>query len=307
MTTEREITFTSASLRLAGTLRLPDSGGRCPAVLLIPGSGQVDRNENAAKLPINAFHDIAVALSGQGFATLRYDKRGVGASAGNFYASGFFDNVADAGAALEYLRSLEEIQPDRLFLLGHSEGGLIATRLAATGAQVAGVILLAGPAQSGEQVLLWQSVQVMKGMHGLNKWIIDLFHIDIRKAEQKQLDKIKRSRKDWYRVQGIAKLNAKWFREFMAYQPAEDFPKIQAPVLAIAGSKDIQVDPADLEKMAGLVRSDFEAHLVPGLTHILRTEAGEPTVSAYKQQVTQPVDSQVLQLVSEWLRKKTTG
>lgn len=305
MTIEHELIFPSASLHLAGTLRLPDSARPCPAVLLIPGSGQVDRNENAAKLPINAFHDIAEHLSEQGVAAFRYDKRGVGASEGNFWETGFLDNLADAAAALSYLKAQREIQPVKVFLLGHSEGALIATHLAAAGAEVAGVILLAGPAQRGEEVLRWQAVQVMKGMHGFNKWLIDLLHVDVRKAQQKQLDKIKRSKKNWYRVQMVAKVNARWLREFMAYDPADDLPKIRVPVLAITGTKDIQVDPADLGRMAGLVRSEYESHAVTNLTHLLRTEPGEPTLSTYKQQVTQPVDPQVLQIISEWLRKKT--
>ena len=112
---------------------------------------------------------------------------------GDYWETGFFDHVTDAGAALGFLKAQPEVRPEKVFLLGHSEGALIATRLAGTGAQVAGVILLAGPAQTGEQVLIWQSAQVLKGMHGFNKWLIDLFHIDARKAQQKQLDKLKRS------------------------------------------------------------------------------------------------------------------
>ncbi len=93
----------------------------------------------------------------------------------------------------------------------------------------------------------------------------------------------------------------------MAYNPADDLPKIQVPVLALTGSKDIQVDPADLGQMAGLVKAGFESHILPNITHILRAEPGEPTLSTYKQQVAQPVDKNVLQTISEWLRKKTTA
>ena len=306
MMIERDVIFASGSLHLAGTLRLPAADGQWPAVLLVPGSGQVDRNENAAKLRINAFHDIAVHLSEQGIATLRYDKRGVGASEGNFWETGFFDNVTDAGAALGFLKSQKEIRADKVFLLGHSEGAMTSTRLAATGAGVTGVILLAGPARKGEDVLVWQCEQVVKGMRGFNKWLINLFHMDVRKSQQKQLDKIKKSNKNSYRVRGVVKLNAKWFREFMAYNPADDLPKIQVPVLALTGSKDIQVAPADLGQMAGLVKAEFESHLLPDITHLLRVEPGEPTLSTYKQQIAQPVDRSVLQTISEWLRKKTT-
>ncbi len=305
MMIERDVIFASGSLHLAGTLRLPAADGQWPAVLLVPGSGQVDRNENAAKLRINAFHDIAVHLSEQGIATLRYDKRGVGASEGNFWETGFFDNVTDAGAALGFLKSQKEIRADKVFLLGHSEGAMTSTRLAATGAGVTGVILLAGPARKGEDVLVWQCEQVVKGMRGFNKWLINLFHMDVRKSQQKQLDKIKKSNKNSYRVRGVVKLNAKWFREFMAYNPADDLPKIQVPVLALTGSKDIQVAPADLGQMAGLVKAEFESHLLPDITHLLRAEPGEPTLSTYKQQIDQPVDKSVLLAVSEWLRKKT--
>ncbi len=153
-------------------------------------------------------------------------------------------------------------------------------------------------------MLVWQSAQVLKGMRGFNKWLIDVFHIDTRKALQKQLDKIKRSTKNSLRIQMVAKLNAKWLREFMAYDPSEDLPKIQAPVLAITGTKDIQVDPADLDRMAGLVHSEFESHLVPDLTHLLRAEPGQPTLSTYKWQIIQPVDPRVMQLISEWLAEK---
>jgi pimeloyl-ACP methyl ester carboxylesterase len=304
MTIEREVILPSGPLQLAGSLRLPEAGRPCPAVLLIPGSGQVDRDENAHKAPLNVLHEIAVALSDQGIASLRFDKRGVGASGGDYWETGFYDHVTDAAAALDFLQAQPEIRPGKLFLLGHSEGSLIATRLAGTGSQVAGVILLAGPAQNGEQVLLWQAARIVKGMKGYNKWLIDLFHIDTRKAQQKQLDKIKRSTKNSMRIQLVARLNAKWFREFMAYDPAEDLPKIQAPVLAISGTKDIQVDPADLDRMAGLVRSEFESHAVPDLTHLLRSEPGQPSLSTYKRQLTQPLDIRVLQLISEWLARQ---
>jgi hypothetical protein len=279
---------------------LPEGTGPWPAVLLIAGSGRVDRNENAKRFAIDALHQVALYLAGQGVATLRYDKRGVGQSEGDYYESGFFDQVFDASSALDYLKSREDIRADLVFLLGHSEGALIATRMAGTGADVAGAILLAGTARSGEEVLKWQTEQVMKGLHGFNKWLIDLLHIDVLKREAEQLDKIKRSTKNAYRVQ-LAKINARWLREFMAYDPAQDLPNIQVPVLAITGSKDIQVMPADLERMRALVPGEFEGHEIPDVTHMLRAEAGEPSISQYKAEILQPVDSRILSLISTWL------
>jgi pimeloyl-ACP methyl ester carboxylesterase len=298
MTIEREVSFYSGPHILTGTLTLPDAQGTFPGVLLVPGSGQVDRNENAKKLAITAMN-----LAKKGIATLRYDKRGVGESQGDFWETGFYDNVSDAAVALHFLKFNEYIQPDYVFVLGHSEGAVIATRLAGTGADVAGVILLAGTAESGEEVMLWQGEQVANGMHGLNGFLIKALHVDIQKAQRQQLEKIKHSTREWYRVQLFAKLNAKWMREFLEYNPVDDLPNIQVPVLAITGSKDIQVNPTDLKRMAELVPSEFEWHEVPDVTHILRDEAGEPTLSTYRQQVRQPVDERVLNFISDWLKR----
>lgn len=305
MATEHDVQFKSGSLQLAGTMMLPDSDGHFPGVLLIPGSGPVDRNENAKRLHINSLQEIASHLTEHGIATLRYDKRGVGASEGNFWETGFFNNVSDASAALDYLKSRDQILPESVFLLGHSEGALTATRMAGTGTDVTGVILLAGTARSGEELLQWQIGQVIKGLRGFNRWLINFLHIDVRKAQRKQIEKIKRTERNWYRTQLIVKVNAKWLREFMEYNPVEDLSKIQVPVLAITGSKDIQVDPADLSRMAELVKTEFDGREVLNLTHLLRTEPGEPTLSTYKQQVTQPVDKQVLQIIIEWIKRKT--
>jgi pimeloyl-ACP methyl ester carboxylesterase len=304
MTIEKEMTFESDSLHLAGTLVMPHPEGRLPGVVLIPGSGMVDRNENSKKLQINAFRDIANHLAGEGIASWRYDKRGVGESEGDFLKSGFYDNVSDALSALNFLKSQDCIQADKVFLIGHSEGALISTRLAGTGAEVAGVVLLAGAAQPGEDILTWQATQIVKGMRGFNKWLINFLHIDVQKSQRKQLEKIKNSTKDSYRVGLISKLNAKWFREFLSYNPAEDLSKIQVPVLAITGTKDIQVNPDDISRMEELVKSDFEGHKVLDLTHILRVELGQPSLSTYKEQVHHPVDERVLLLISDWLHRR---
>jgi len=307
MAIEQEIQFYSGPHILTGTLTIPDTPGyegTFPGVLLIPGSGQVDRDENAKKLAIDALREIATDLANKGIASLRYDKRGVGESQGDFWSTGFYDNVSDAATALHFLKFNEHTQPKHVFILGHSEGAVIATRLAATGADVAGVILLAGTAESGEDEMLWQGEQVAKGIHGLNGFLIKALHLDVQKMQRKQLDKIKLSTKDWYRIGLVAKINAKWTREFLSYNPAEDLPRIQVPVLGITGSKDIQVDPSDLLHMAGLLKSEFEWHEVPNVTHILRAEAGQATLSTYRQQVQQPVDERVLNLISDWLKRQ---
>ena len=303
---EHEIKFKSDRLELAGTVALPDSGGPFPGLLFIAGSGQVDRNENHKKIRLNAFYDISHYLAQNGIASLRYDKRGVGQSDGDFWATGLYDNAQDAQAALQYLKQQKNIQPENIFILGHSEGAFIATKLAGGGAEVAGIILLAGGAQSGEAVLKWQVIQVTKGLKGINGWLIKILRINVSKAQEKQIDKIKQSTKDWYRQQLIAKINAKWLREFMAYDPASDLARITVPVLAITGSKDIQVDPADLERMAHIVKAPFELHLIQDMTHILRVEEGDSTIAKCKDEIKKPIEPKVLEIIVHWLENRIT-
>lgn len=301
----KEVSFQSGPWCLAGTLLLPAAEGRFPVVLLLPGSGPLDRDENAKIIAINAMREIANHLAGQGIATFRYDKRGVGASEGDYYRTGFFDLIEDAAAALDWLKAQEQIQSEKVFVLGHSEGAGITMRLAGRGAEVAGIILLGGWTQSGEETLLWQAEQVVPTMGGFNAWLIKVLHIDIRKVQKKQFEKIKRSTKDWYRQLHV-KVNAKWLREFLIYTPAEDLANIHIPVLAITGTKDIQIDPAELDRMAGLVKGEFECHKLPDVTHMLRADhsPGRPTTATYKDQIRKPVDESILKILSLWLGRQ---
>ncbi|HUC84912.1 MAG TPA: alpha/beta fold hydrolase [Candidatus Acidoferrales bacterium] len=301
--TERQVQFESEGRRLSGTVTLPDAAERRPAVLLICGSGQLDRDESAPQLRMDAFRQIAAHLGEHGFGSLRFDKRGVGKSEGNFWETGFSDNVVDAHAALNCLRSQAGVEPGRVFVLGHSEGASIAMRLAGGGADMAGAILLAGTAHSGEECLVWQAARIVEGLRGFNKWLIQLLHIDVLKSQRKALDKIKKTKKNCIRLKLIKKLNAKWFREFLAYDPAQDLARMTVPVLAITGSKDIQVNPEDLKVMAKLIPGSFEFQEIPDVTHLLRAEPGEPSIATYKQQVKRPLDARLLRVVVDWLER----
>ena len=109
------------------------------------------------------------------------------------------------------------------------------------------------------------------------------------------------------RVQLVQKINAKWMREFLTYDPAKDLAHISVPVLAIAGSKDIQVDPGDLQRMKELVMAQYEAHELPDVMHLLRRDPGEPTLANYKKQILEPVEPELLNAVLEWLDRRIAG
>jgi pimeloyl-ACP methyl ester carboxylesterase len=300
---ESIISIPSSDLALEGTLT---SGGPLPgpAALLISGSGPVDRDSNAKRLPINVMGQIATELAANGITSLRYDKRGVGRSEGDYVSTGFNDNIDDARAALTALRARPEVDADQVVVIGHSEGALIASALAAD-EQLAGVALLAGAATNGRDVLRWQAQQVASTLPKPVKLLMKLLRQDLVRTQTKRLERIESSTDDVIRIQFV-KLNAKWFREFMAFEPATALRQAAVPVLAVTGTKDIQVNPADVELMEYAVPGPFTGHLVDDVSHLLRTEPGPPSLRTYKQQARRPLDERVTQLLTDWVAIHTS-
>ncbi|NJC73574.1 alpha/beta hydrolase [Planosporangium thailandense] len=303
-TTDLDVRFTSGVETLAGSLRLPAGSGPFPAVLLITGSGPLDRNADHRRLPIGVSRQLADAFAARGVASLRYDKRGVGESTGTFLAAGLTDNIADARAALAALAGRPEIDPDRLFVIGHSEGAVIATALAAReDARIAGVVLLAGPARTGAENLRWQAAAIVPSLPAPVRALLRLMRTDLVAKATKSHERLRRTTTDVVRIQG-RKLNAKWFREYLDYDPAADLARLRVPVCAVTGDKDIQVPPDDLERIAALVPVPVETHRLPGVTHLLRREDGPATLRTYKKQVRRPVEPELVRIVTDWVARR---
>lgn len=150
---ERTVTFEnpSAGASLAGTLAVPDGPDPCPVAILVHGQGPLDRDMSFGHL--KPFRTLAEHLAASGIGSLRYDKRGVGKSGGDFGAATRRELVGDVVAALEFLERREEVLPDRIGLIGQSEGGVIAPMVASICDDVAFAVLLAGPAVSGRENL----------------------------------------------------------------------------------------------------------------------------------------------------------
>ncbi|MDW3177800.1 MAG: alpha/beta fold hydrolase [Acidimicrobiia bacterium] len=295
-----EISFRSGVTKLVGTLTEPTPRGRGPIALLISGSGKIDRDSNMKRMPIDVMGQVAAHLEGAGVSSFRYDKRGVGASEGDFSTTGFHDNVTDAKAAIASLRDRLQVQERPMFVVGHSEGALIAAELVAADSTLAGAVLLAGTATSGEDVLRWQAEGLAKTLPKPVKLIMGLLRQDLAKTQSKRLAQIKASTDDVIRMQFV-KVNAKWMREFMAHDPQETLLRIDLPLLAITGSKDVQVNPADVERIVELAGEDSSGHVLEDVTHLLRSDDGPATVRTYKKQIKRPVDVRVLNMISTWI------
>jgi len=298
--TEREVTFESGDgTTLSGTLAVPSGGASGPAAVIVGGSGEIDRDGDHARMPIGISRAVAHALARNGVASLRYDKRGVGASDGDFMTAGLGDNVEDAAAAVEWLGTTGGFARDALAVIGHSEGACLAMALGARGGAPAAVVLLAGPAVTGREVLLWQTGKAADGLPTAVRSVLRVLRVDVPARQRKAFDRLARSETDVARL-GTRKVNARWFREFLEFDPKPLLRENHSPVLAITGAKDIQVDPDDLAAIADLVPGDVDTVRVPDLTHLLRRDPNPPSLGAYRKLVRDPVDAEVLSLVADW-------
>jgi alpha-beta hydrolase superfamily lysophospholipase len=300
---ERVIRFASGDTMLGGTLVTPGLGEPVRgAAVVLTGSGALDRDGSQQRAPLDVSRQLAASLAATGVATLRYDKRGIGTSGGDYLATGFHDNVDDARAALQTLASRADTANVPRFVIGHSEGAMIAAVLAAeSDNHLAGAVLLAMPAKTGEQTLLWQAAQIAPTLPGPVKAVLKLFRTGPVKQQRALLDRLADTTSDVTRIRGV-KMNAKWFRELLAFDPIPVLRAITVPVLAITGDKDLQVDPADLDEIAANVRGPVTVRRVPDLTHILRRDPAEPSIGAYRKLLREPVDGAVLQDISAWIR-----
>jgi uncharacterized protein len=287
---------------LAGTYA--EAAEPVAAALLIPGSGRTDRNSDVRlpggqKLRGAITRALAEALGPAGVSSLRFDKRGVGASGGDYLSTGMAQRYADVQAARDWLAAKTAGLP--LLAIGHSEGTYYAAQLAADG-QTAGITLLSGSTRTGADVLTYQVAELADKMPTVAKLILRLMRTDVVRAQRKNLAKILASPNDVIRVQGT-RVNARWTRDFVAYDPAPVLARVSVPVLAITGGHDLQVPPSDVEVMGQLVAGPFEGHVVGDLSHLLRPDPDSTGPRGYRRQARQAVSPEVLRLVTDWVAR----
>ncbi|WP_218135726.1 alpha/beta hydrolase family protein [Nonomuraea jiangxiensis] len=284
-------------LRLSGTMTLPGVQGPYPAVLLLL-PGNLDREGNAGKGRVELGRALAAALAAQGVATYRYDRRGVGATPGDWRATAFYQHRQDAAAALRQLAERPDVSVAGA--IGYSEGALHAAALGAReGARA--VVMLCGHAKTGEETLLWWAAR--QDEIGL-PWVMRLMVLlmgrrTMRDLAARMVAKVKATTGDVARVYGM-RIGARAYREFLTYDPRKDLADVRVPLLAITGDKDVQVDPDDLDLIAELVPGPVETRRFPDLTHLLRRDPGPATQRTYGEQYRRPVDPGLVADVATW-------
>lgn len=303
VTTEERFDFHVDNTTLAGTLMhaTPALGGwPAPVALLLSGSGPLDRDSNMPKQKIDVMKQVAEHLARCGVSSVRFDKRGVGDSGGDFHTTGFMDNMDDAEAALHAMAQHPSLRGADRYVIGHSAGALIAVELAVRVPELRGAVLLSCPATRGEDVLRWQAGRLTTTLPKPLRGLLRLLRHDVERTQLKRIGQIMETTEDSVRMQFV-KVNAKWMREFIDHDPAASLAALRIPVLALTGSKDIQVDPDDVERIVEMTRPHGSGTVLENITHLLRSEPGTASILSYKKQMKRPVDPQVLQAVSQWI------
>jgi uncharacterized protein len=290
-TAEEVAVPTPGGWTLAGTLTLPkERRGRVPAVVTITGSGQQDRDERLTGVGgYRPMRQVADTLGRRGIAVLRFDDRGAGASGGAADSATTADFADDVRAVVAYLRSRPEIDPDRIALVGHSEGGVIAPMVAAEDPRIAGVVLVAGTANTGREVLDYQ----------LRRAIAADTSVAAEKRDSAYLA---------FRAQFDATTGATpWFRFFQPYDPKATARRVKAPALILQGETDRQVTADQAELLAAAIREggnrDVTVHVFPGVNHLLlRDPDGSP--QGYTRLPDTKVVPELLGVLADWLAAK---
>lgn len=309
---EKEVIVESDGNSLAGTLCLPENMEDCPVVLMVHGSGPLDRNENSKHGELNIFNTLSAHLLNEGIGTLRYDKRGCAKSTGDYYTTGHMDLVADANAWVEYIKGHTLTAEKKIYVLGHSEGAVIAPQVFANHESITGIILLCPFVQNFESILIRQAVNMQKDIDtakGFRAGVVRLFFKvfgNLVNHQKKLIKKLKSSQKPTLRYWFI-RISSKWFRELMELDTEAVYKKVTCPALLIGGAKDLQCDPGDVEEIRKLIKGEATCFVMDDLTHILRIDEEPPAYSHYQKLLKKPLEPQVPALIAAWLKPDSQG
>ncbi len=304
-----------------------------PAVLLITGSGKQDRDENI--FDHKPFAVIADYLTKNGIAVLRVDDRGMGETTGSFDTSSSQDFAKDVECGIKYLESRKDVDVKNIGLIGHSEGGMIAPMVAAENKSVSFIIMLAGTGVQGNIINDRQNILPMKTA-GVNKDIIEKFlqlhHVLIAAAMltttiNEFKDDVPKIYYGWKKQQTEETINtlikgtdeqaiaalenkyiifhSKWWKFFLTHDPSKDIERLSIPVLALNGSKDIQVDPkTNLPAIENALKKskskNYTTRELPGLNHLFQ-HCKKCTIEEYGE-LEETFAPEVLEIMRDWIK-----
>lgn len=295
---ERDVVVGSGEWAVPGTLSLPKGAGPFPAVVLVHGSGPNDRDETVG--PNKPFRDIAHGLASRGIAVLRYDKRTMvhGAKLAQIAKPTVAEEaVDDAALAVQALAAMPEIARDRIFVLGHSLGGMLVPRIAAAAPQARGFIVMAGPARPMEQAMLEQT-QYMAGLDGA-----------ITPDEQARIDEMQQvvegvralTPENAESAEPLAGVPPSYWLDLRGYDPPAAAKAVTRPMLVLHGERDYQVTMPEFERWKDALedRDDVTMKSYRTLNHLFMPGTGPGNPQEYA--VAGHVAEEVVRDIAEWI------
>jgi pimeloyl-ACP methyl ester carboxylesterase len=316
---EEEIVFENRTsrLRLAGTLTKPYHGGPFPAVLLICGSGPVHR-ENSYGIT-GMFSLIADRMTRKGFAVFRYDKRGVGGSEGTFADATLVEFADDACAGFNYLRALDGVDVNSVGVLGHSEGGIVASIVASRSQDVAFAILMGSPGQTAElRDYQWLASETKRLRYNAEaiKEIFESQRVlhELIKSGKTDADTVARARRAIAGAMTVENMDKEVkkqlstpYRFLLTFDPAKPLRGIHCPVLVLAGEKDRLVEPKyELPVLEDALKANRDVTIkqLPDLNHCFqKCTTGSLEEMALLKELINPA---ALDVIETWASERTS-
>ena len=292
-TAEEVLVKTPSGHTLVGTLTLPKGASQAQpvgAIVTVTGSGPQDRDENLGLEGFRPFRQIADSLGRRGIAVLRMDDRGTGASGGTFKGSTSADFAEDVRAGLAYLRTRPEIRADRLGVVGHSEGALIAPMVADKEPTLRAIVLLAGVADPARSALHFQ--------------IKNLYEHDTTLTQAKREELIAAIPA---RIDAMMAADP-WMKFFVTYDPAATARRVQTPVLILTGSRDQQAAPEQVALQEAAFKEggnkDVSARVLPDLNHLFVHDTDGFPGNYAKLPPPVMMDADAVAIVTDWLAQR---
>jgi uncharacterized protein len=304
---DEQVKIPANGFSLAGTLSKPANAAAkpLPAVVLIGGSGTADRDELVFGIPI--FGELAGTIADGGFVVLRFDKRGIGQSGGRLESASLADFAEDLRAAVRFLSERKDIDPKRIAVVGHSEGGAVAMTAAAKEKRVAALVLVATNGVTGSDLVLAQQ------QHLLSRSNYSEAEKQAKIELQTRINQAVVTGKGWENVPADLRRQADnpEFQSILMNDPAKIMPGVRQPILIVQGELDTQVVPSNADRLEAIARARKKAPpptvvKVPGVNHLL-VPATTGEIDEYGTLTDKHVSTTVSTAIVSWLGKTLTA